>query len=189
MALSTRGLLGLATVILLAPLACARPAVNLGEACQINSDCADPLVCVIGACRRQCVASRDCGAGLRCIVSGASSLGGGCQLAEEATCTLTSECRNASLVCQNGTCTTPCREDRDCSASARCTTDVAGTLGCYDTAVEPCIYDSDCPAPMICDHEQSCRLECIADRDCVAPRSCVANLCELPDAGAGDGGP
>lgn len=171
-------------------LACSRPTVTLGEACQINSDCADPLVCVIGVCRRQCVDSRDCGAGLRCIGSATATLGGGCQLAQEATCTLTSECGNASLVCQNGTCTTPCREDRDCVSGAHCTTDTSGTLGCYDTAVEPCIYNSDCPAPMICDRDQTCRLECIADRDCTAPRTCVASLCQLPDAGtSGDAGP
>ncbi len=177
-------------VIAVLALSCSRPHVNLGEACQINSDCADPLACVIGVCRRQCVDSRDCGAGLRCIVSSGSALGGGCQLPVEAMCTLTSECGRASLVCQNGTCTTPCRDDRDCSASAHCTTDSHGTVGCFDTSVQPCIYASDCPDPMICDRDQTCRFECVGDRDCSAPRLCVSHLCQLPDGGTtGDAGP
>lgn len=170
---------------------CARPQVTVGGACEINSDCAAPFVCVIGSCRRQCDAARDCGAGLQCIVVSGSSVGGGCQLPEEASCTLTSECHSPALVCQNATCTTPCREDRDCATGAHCVLDAASMQSaCYDDAIEPCVYNSDCPTPMICDRDQTCRLECITDRDCTAPRSCVANLCELPDATLGsDGGP
>jgi hypothetical protein len=169
-------------------IACSRPTLSLGEGCQVNTDCADPLVCVFGSCRRACVDFRDCGAGLRCVVPAGSTLGGGCQLDDEASCTLTSECRS-TLVCQNGTCTTACADDRDCAPGAHCTRDAMGIVGCYDTRVEPCIYNSDCPAPMICDRDQACRLECIDDRDCVPPRVCGGNLCVLPDAGAGgDGG-
>jgi hypothetical protein len=169
-----------------AALACSRPTLNLGEGCQINSDCADPLGCVFGSCRRQCVVSGDCGVGLRCLVT-SDTLGGGCQLPDEMSCTLTSEC-DPRLVCQYGTCTTACNDSRDCARGAQCMEN-AGVSACYDTAVESCIYNSDCDAPMICDAEQRCRLECAADRDCIAPRVCAANLCVLPDTGVGgDGG-
>ncbi len=179
-----------ASVALLALLAvsCARPSVNIGAACQINSDCADPLVCVLAVCRRQCTTARDCGAGLSCIVTSAT-MGGGCQLDQEASCTLTSEC-TTGLICQNSSCTTACNDDRDCASGAHCTMDASHTLGCYDTSTEPCIYASDCPDPMICDRDQTCRLECLSDRDCTTPRTCVGNLCQLPDASspAADGG-
>jgi hypothetical protein len=180
-----------AIALMACTLACSRPSLNLGEGCQINSDCADPLACVFGTCRRQCFSSRDCGAGLACNVS-SETLGGGCQLPEEAVCTLTSECMtpgHPAWVCQYGTCTTPCSDARDCAPGAVCITDATEPLGCHDTAVQPCLYNSDCDAPMICDGDQRCRLECIVDRDCPNPRLCVGNLCELPDAGSGaDGG-
>lgn len=164
-------------------LSCSRPTVTFGEECEINSQCADPLVCVLDTCRRACVTTRDCGAGLTCLVdTNMPALGGGCQLEEEVTCTLTSECHNPALVCQNGTCTTACGDDRDCAPGAHCTTDTTGRRGCFDQGADPCIYDSDCPEPLVCDRDQVCRLECAGDRDCAAPRVCIASLCQLPDA-------
>lgn len=180
------GSLALATLAALALAACDRPRFQAGEGCDVNSDCVAPLGCALGACRRQCVDSRDCGAGLRCLVVD-PALGGGCQLDHEAECALTSECREQpgadDLVCQNGTCTTQCRADRDCANGATCREDDEGVLGCYEDVVELCIYNTDCPAPMVCGPDQLCRLECLEDRDCTTPRICVANLCELPDAG------
>ena len=180
------------TALAAALLSCSRPTVTFGDECEINSQCADPLVCVLDTCRRACVTSRDCPANLTCVVADRSrpELGGGCQLPEERTCTLTSECHNAGLVCQSGTCTTACANDRDCAAGAHCTRDVNGVPGCFDQGAEPCVYDSDCPEPLVCDRDQVCRLECAGDRDCEAPRVCVANLCQLPDGGSSttDGG-
>ncbi|MDQ3035005.1 MAG: hypothetical protein M3Y87_21540 [Myxococcota bacterium] len=171
------------TMLAMLALACERPRFVAGEGCEINSDCAAPLICAIGACRRQCITSRDCGAGLRCLMGESTELGGGCQLEHERTCSLTSECASADLVCQNGTCTTPCVADRDCPAGARCRRDAMEILGCYEEMIEPCVYPSDCDAPLICGPDQMCRLECVGDRDCTTPRVCIANLCELPDGG------
>lgn len=161
---------------------CERPRFVVGEGCEINSDCASPLVCVIGHCRRQCVDSRDCGAGLRCLVDPASSVGGGCQLEHERECTLTSEC-TMGLVCQNGTCTTRCVTDRDCAFGAMCTVGGTGELACEEETTELCIYASDCPVPLVCGRDQLCHYECVGDRDCSFPRRCVSSLCELPDGG------
>lgn len=174
-----------ASLLVVLASACERPRFVAGEACEINSDCSAPLICAIGTCRRQCITSRDCGAGLRCLTSDGAELGGGCQLEHERTCALTSECASADLVCQNGTCTTPCADDRDCPEGAACERDDrTGILGCYEDVLEPCVYPSDCEAPMICGPDQMCRLECIGDRDCTTPRVCIANLCELPDGGS-----
>lgn len=170
-------------------IACTRPTLSIGEGCEINSDCASPLICTLARCRRQCVNSRDCGAGLSCLVRAGSTSGGGCQLEHERQCNLTSEC-TPGLVCQNGTCTTMCASNRDCPASAMCTIDMAGVQACHDPITQLCIYDSDCPAPLVCGRDQLCHTECIGNRDCTFPRVCVASLCQLLDAGvAADGGP
>jgi hypothetical protein len=167
--------------------ACERPRFVVGESCSINSDCADPLVCVIGSCRRQCVDSRDCGAGLRCLRAESSPQGGACQVDDERACVLTSDCpmRGAQpLVCQNGTCTTPCVEDRDCLEGQTCDEDDDGVVGCFESMeAESCVYNTDCDAPMVCGRDQICHLECLETRDCTRPRVCIANLCELPDGG------
>ena len=158
--------------------ACARPRLNTGEGCQLNTDCEDPLVCGLERCRRQCVDSRDCAAGLLCLAIG--DLGGVCQLPSEAACSLTSDCPEG-LACVFGTCTTECLEDRDCPPGATCSLDDAtGTTACVETIRELCIYDSDCLPPRVCTAEQICWWECIEDVDCENPRVCVANRCELP---------
>jgi hypothetical protein len=164
-------------------VSCERPRFTMGEGCTVNSDCAAPLICVIDACRRQCEESIDCGAGLRCLPSPMSELGGVCQLPEEAICTLTSDC-TAPLVCQFSTCTTECVEDRDCPRGATCTAVMSGGFACYEEMLQPCVYNSDCMDPRhICDRNQRCRFECLGDRDCQPPRVCVNNFCELPDGG------
>jgi hypothetical protein len=132
------------------------------------------------------LSSRDCGAGLRCLVTAGSVNGGGCQLEHEAQCSLTSDCAVAGLVCQNGTCTTMCTYDRDCAPGAMCTTDAHGVLACHEPLTHPCIYDSDCPVPLVCGRDQLCHTECVCDRDCPFPRACIASLCQLVDGGGAD---
>lgn len=168
----------------LAALGC-RPVLNAGSDCTLNSECAEPLVCRLERCRRQCVDSRDCGAGLLCLR--VEAMGGACQLPEEAACTLTSDCTEGSgLQCQFGTCTTACVEDRDCPPGATCSAEMdGGPTACHEPARESCIYNSDCPDEMICDALQVCRYECIDDgtRDCEPGQACVNHLCVRADGG------
>jgi hypothetical protein len=171
---------GVAVALLLAGVGCEREMLRIGEQCSLNTDCAAPLACRLGRCRRQCVDSRDCGAGLRCLLV-ERDVGGACQLPEEATCALTSDCTDG-LVCQFGTCTTACVEDRDCPPGATCEED-SGMRACQEPLTELCIYDSDCPTPLVCNFEQQCVTECEEDRDCPRPRICRAQRCELPDGG------
>ena len=171
----------MALLFALALGACARPTLTTGAECNLNSDCGEPLICGLERCRRQCIDSRDCGAGLLCLSVGA--LGGGCQLPQEARCTLTSECEG-SLQCRFGTCTTVCAEDRDCPHGASCEVE-PGTAesACIEPIVELCLYNTDCPPPLVCGRGQRCELECAEDRDCTRDRRCINNLCELPDGG------
>lgn len=170
---------GLVFAALLA-IGCQRPELLTGAECSLNSDCASPLICGLERCRRQCIDSRDCGAGLRCLAIGA--MGGVCQLPDEVSCSLTSQC--GALVCRFGTCTTECAEDRDCAPGATCATDPeSGANACIEPIAELCIYNSDCPAPLVCGPLQQCVLECRERRDCPSDRDCVANLCELIDGG------
>jgi hypothetical protein len=172
-----------AAAVLAIGIACSRPTLSLGDGCVINSDCMAPLVCELARCRRQCVDSRDCGAGLRCLVTPGSPNGGGCQLEHEVQCTLSSDCAASGLVCQNGTCTTMCTTDRDCARGAMCTVDTAGVQACHEPLSYPCLYDSMCPGNLVCGRDQLCHTECVCDRDCAYPRSCLAGLCWLVEAG------
>jgi len=167
-----------AGLLVLLAFGCERPELQTGAECSLNSDCGDPLICGLERCRRQCVDSRDCGAGLLCLAVG--DMGGACQLPEEARCALTSECTDG-LECRFGTCTTACVEDRDCPPGASCEMDTgSGANACVEPVTELCIYNSDCPAPLICGRGQRCELECATDRDCTNDRRCIANLCEIP---------
>ncbi len=168
-------ILGLA---ILGVLGCERAEPVLGSECSLNSDCATPLVCTLQRCRRQCLDSRDCGAGLLCL---RRPEGNACQLEQEASCGLTSDC-GGELVCSFGTCTTECIEDRDCVAGATCESDGARN-SCVEPTAEACVYDSDCPAPYVCARDQQCHIECNEDRDCRAPRQCVLNVCQRVDGG------
>ena len=166
-------------VMLVCLAGCERPHLNSGSECSLNSDCASPLICGLERCRRQCVDSRDCGAGLLCLAIG--DRGGACQLPAEAVCSLTSECTDG-LMCRFGTCTTECAEDRDCPMGATCEhDDASGASACVEPVTELCIYNSDCPAPLVCGRDQRCRYECREDRDCPLSRYCDLDLflCEL----------
>jgi hypothetical protein len=149
---------------------CDRPGVSSGGMCGLNSDCMDPLVCGLERCRRQCLDSRDCAAGLSCLLIG--DLGGVCQLPDERECSLTSDC-TPGLACRFGTCTTECVQDRDCPPGAECLLDEGeGEMACVEISDELCIYNSDCEGFYICGPDQRCRHECEADVDCDALRFC-----------------
>lgn len=164
---------------------CDRPPLTIGVGCVLNTDCDHPLVCGLERCRRQCVDSRDCGAGLLCLQIG--DRGGACQLPDEVMCSLTSDC-DPGLVCRFGTCTTECVEDRDCRPGASCELDEgADGMACVEPVTDLCVYNSDCPPPRVCNDDQRCVLECDEstppNRDCPEPRICVEHRCVLPDGG------
>lgn len=178
--MAVRRTLALAVLLL---VACDRPQFNSGESCTLNTDCAEPLVCGLERCRRQCDDSRDCAAGLRCLQLDSGV--GVCQLPEESQCLLASDCP-MGLACRFGTCTTECVEDRDCPPSATCELDEEqGAYACEEVITESCIYNSDCGEPFVCGPDQRCRLECVEDIDCDPLRYCDERFRCVPRADAG----
>lgn len=174
-------------VVLLALLAlaaaCERPRFSVGAGCALNTDCAEPLVCGLDRCRRECADSRDCAAGLLCLRLPSGSV---CQLPEEQRCALASDCPEG-LACRFGTCTTECVEDRDCPPGAGCERDEAqNAQACVEPLAQLCIYNSDCGPPQVCGPDQRCRYECRTDVDCDPLRRCSPELRCVPrgDAGA-----
>jgi alpha-tubulin suppressor-like RCC1 family protein len=171
---------------------------RLGEQCDLNSDCTEPLVCRIGRCRRECATVRDCPPGQLCVPSQGLGI---CLLDDEARCTLSSDCPSP-LVCLQGRCANECVGDRDCAAGAVCEIGAEGFGSCRDISAEEreCARDSDCPDDRYCIAGR-CGPGCLTDRDCPLGTFCRAGHCERhdagalpsdagqPDAGAGDAGP
>jgi hypothetical protein len=91
-------------------VACQAPAAS-GAACARVADCAEPLTCAFGRCRAECIASRDCALGSRCIVGPSAGV---CALDEENHCDAT-VCP-APLACVADQCRTACTVDGDCVA-------------------------------------------------------------------------
>lgn len=169
-----------------------------GLQCEMNSDCQSPLVCRLTRCRRECRSARDCPLGAICVRDDQGI--GACQLLEEDTCALNSDCA-APLVCRSGTCTEECVEDRDCLPGARCEGD-EGMRGCVASGGTTCLSSSDCDAAagLRCALDGICRPPCLADRDCAFGEACVDGDCavlggmdagadaSVADAGPGDAG-
>ncbi len=187
---------GLAIVLL---SACTdRPGLDIGDECQLNTDCYTPLVCRLGHCRVECRAQRDCAAGLECV---RDELGlGACQLPKETECALTSECPSF-LVCRFGRCTNECVTNRDCPPGDVCAEEDGGGRGCRPESTIQCTLNSDCSGGLVCAPDRRCHPPCRTDWDCSDGRVCITmstmTVCDFPrpdggvstDAGAPfDGG-
>jgi len=140
--------------------------LSLGSQCELTSECEAPLVCRLERCRRECVSTRDCALGLRCVKAPDGL--GVCQLPEERVCALDSECV-PPLVCRTETCINECADDRDCVAGQRCDED---TSSCVEVSDRLCVYNSDCLEPYVCNFRQQCQIECAEDDDCTAGETC-----------------
>lgn len=132
-----------------------------------------------------------------------SSCGGGSTSPPAgASCVVASDCKNP-LSCSFGLCHEACRESRDCPTGSRCVIDDGGNKVCQLPQVSQCVYNSDCPRPLVCAIDRQCRNQCQTNVDCVSLQTCVMpdNVCAdtreldssgkliLPDAGARPGGP
>jgi alpha-tubulin suppressor-like RCC1 family protein len=151
---------------------------GVGEQCARNSDCAAPLVCRIGYCRRECRTSDDCFAPAACVED-ENGLGA-CQLDEERRCALQTDCP-VPLVCRFGACVNECdptEGNRDCPAGQRCRETPPGGA-CVEDVRGGCVHHSDCPGDLVCARDAQCREECRADRDCRTNSYCEnVGLCD-----------
>lgn len=182
-------LVGSAVLALLLLDACKRPSFQLGDECQLNTDCPAPLVCRLGHCRVECRAQRDCEMGLECVRDEHGL--GVCQLPSETDCELTSECPTP-LVCRFGRCTNECETNRDCLPGQICREEDGGGRGCGAESEVQCTLNSDCPGGLICAADRRCHPPCRTDWDCDDGRTCIMDVtptvCGWPDAGVMDGG-
>lgn len=176
----------LAALVVWAAAGCTSAGRSLGAQCNINSDCQDPLVCELTRCRRACDVDRDCVPPAYCILGSETGIGS-CALEDELRCALDSDCPTGN-VCRLGTCTVECVEDRDCPPGAFCNTD-DGDPFCERPEPTGCLYDSECPAPLVCGPDRRCRFECFQSSECAGGLLCVDNVCASPDAGSADAGP
>jgi hypothetical protein len=100
---------------------------QLASGCSLNSDCADPLICIFALCHQACNAQRDCTtAGAICDKINGNGV---CELPQEVACTGTgtSTCQQG-LTCANQQCRTPCQ-----NAATDCLEEqVCSSGACYD---------------------------------------------------------
>jgi hypothetical protein len=99
---------------------------QLASGCSLNSDCADPLVCIFALCHQACNETRDCTtAGDLCVKINGNGV---CELPQEVTCSAeggkscqqgltcsNDQCRTA---CQPATASTDCLQNQQCSGGA-----------------------------------------------------------------------
>lgn len=164
---------------------------DVGGSCLVNSDCLTPLVCAFKACHAECVSSRDCEDGARCVA--AAKPYKVCQLEEERKCERTADCAEGLICGIDGECRDQCQTDNQCVEAQKC---VSGT--CADTTElddagqltpakgttrgaegSPCVYVSDCSEALLC-RSQACAPECKADKDCPLHQACMDTRC-VPD--------
>jgi hypothetical protein len=86
--------------------------------CVRPSDCSGALVCVQGYCVQQCVESKDCPSGQRCI---RATEGSTCQPPEKSTCIYTTECTQPLVCGIDQQCRAQCQGDLDCPSKQFCT--------------------------------------------------------------------
>lgn len=102
-------------------------------------------------------------------------------------CVLDSDC-DGELVCAFRRCHQACATSADCASEERCVS--AETLKVCRLEVEAtCSRNSDCPAPLVCGADGSCRNACQTDVDCLSDERCGAeHVCLWPsEPGAASG--
>jgi hypothetical protein len=78
------------------------------------------LACIQGFCVEQCVESKDCPSGERCIAATGGTTNT-CQPPETAKCTYTSQCTNPLVCGIDEQCRSQCQSDVDCPHGQKCT--------------------------------------------------------------------
>jgi hypothetical protein len=172
--------------------------------CKTNSNCPEGQICGVDSqCRDACITSRDCIKGQVCVAATCAdpdelSAQGTLQTTEADAgtgvsglpCSFNSDCPS-SLLCKGGICAPECRSTVDCSPglacdNSRCVVPLACPLGDADKdprAGGPCLYSSQCPAPLACVHGY-CSCECLGASDCAPGFACVSNRCQAVASGA-----
>lgn len=164
---------------------------ELGDSCLVNSDCTAPTVCAFKACHAECVSSRDCDDGARCVA--ASRPYKVCQLEQERQCERTADCAEGLVCGIDGECRDQCQTDGQCVEDQKCVSGTCADANELDDDGQltpakgttrgaegsPCVYVSDCSEALLC-RSQACAPECKADKDCPLHQTCMLARC-VPD--------
>ncbi|MFO0681645.1 MAG: hypothetical protein U0234_06325 [Sandaracinus sp.] len=154
--------MAIAGLAALAALGCQSAPVP-GAACTRDGECAAPLSCRFGRCRTGCVADRDCGEGVSCLLDAAGL--GTCALATDLGCEtgVGRECASG-LVCVADRCAQICDAGHGCATGSSCVPSGTGVSFCAPTGTDAAV-----------------------PRDAPAPDDAGANDAGMSDAGLGDG--
>lgn len=161
---------------------------ELSQGCLVNSDCADPLVCVFQRCHVECETTRDCDGILRCV--GAKEAVRACQLEDESHCQTNADCATSFVCGSDGACRDACASSSECIGEQVCTAgtcaepfelDESGKLPQTLTQAS-CRLNSDCPEGEQC-ISGACVAQCRDDRDCPATSRCQDGACRPTGAG------
>jgi hypothetical protein len=178
--------------------------LDIESICKVNTDCGQGQVCgVDDQCRDGCATSLDCVKGQVCVSATCAEPS---ELTSEGTlpstqpdasavvsgrpCSFNSDCSNP-LICRGGICAPECRTTGDCPSGLACDNSrcvvplacAAGDAGNDPRAGGPCLYTSQCPAPLACVHGY-CSCECLGAKDCAPGFGCVSNRCQPVIGGA-----
>jgi hypothetical protein len=178
--------------------------LEIESRCKVNTDCGKGQVCgVDDQCRDGCSTSLDCVKEQTCV-SGTcadknelTSAGTLVNVQEDAggavsgrPCSFNSDCARP-LICRAGICSEECRTSFDCPPglvcdNSRCIVPLAcaaGDAGDDPRAGGPCLYTSQCPAPLACVRGY-CSCECLGTKDCAPGFACVNSRCQAVIGGA-----
>lgn len=103
--------------------------------CVRPSDCTGALACIQGYCVQQCVESKDCPSGERCIPA---TGGNSCQPPEKTSCLYTSQCTDPLVCGVDLQCRSQCQLDVDCPKNQKCT---SVSKLCIDPTIDKASYD------------------------------------------------
>lgn len=130
----------IALPITLVLAACQAPP-SIGAHCERASECPAPLVCAVGHCRAECVTSRDCPIGARCLADPNTRVGA-CSLVDVDGCGGGGAC-SAGFVCLDAQCVNAC------GAIVRCPDGVCRDDACIpvrdpvDASIDVGVSDAD----------------------------------------------
>ncbi|WP_236605371.1 hypothetical protein [Sandaracinus amylolyticus] len=168
--------------------------LQLGQRCELASDCPAPLGCVLGRCREECASAVDCASGEECLRDASGVLA--CSVAEDhcpcedglvcdgdrcrQPCSLSCApgmqcagevCVRGSATSDAGTCASPCDPVARCGCDegSRCGV-IAGEIECYAStgtvSLEgACTSSAECAEGLGC-HGGRCLEYCDASSDC-----------------------
>ncbi len=155
---------------------------TLSEGCLLNSDCAEPLVCVFRRCHQPCANERDCPDKQECQLTGdppqlvcnlASCEGG-------QRCPVAQVCGGADTQCR-ARCdvSSDCADGQVCVAGQCAWRSKLGLDGGFPAPRGSCRLTSDCPTDagefQVCANGR-CTRQCVDARDCpVSGQSCTAD--------------